>query len=182
MEQAYPPGGENPSWGEVPEKKQQQQQQQQKPPAMSQPTDQYYTSSPKSGAWQTGIWGCCSDMDSYCWACWCPCVQFGRNFEIIEEGNTSCLFGGGIFYCIHQHGCCGAMYSCGYRRKLRLKYGLPERPCDDYCTECCCLPCSLAQQTRELKSRGVDAKLGWQWEPNREAYLNSVPQGPMMQR
>jgi len=64
MEQAYPPGGENPSWGEVPEKKQQQQQQQQKPPAMSQPTDQYYTSSPKSGAWQTGIWGCCSDMDS----------------------------------------------------------------------------------------------------------------------
>ncbi len=71
-----------------------------------------------------------------------------------------CLLGGGLFYCIHQHSCCGAMYSCGYRRKLRLKYGLPEQPCDDYCTECCCLPCSLAQQTRELKSRGVDPNLG----------------------
>jgi Cys-rich protein (TIGR01571 family) len=148
MEQAYPPGGENPSWGEVPEKNQQQQQ---KPPAMSQPTDQYYSSSPNSGAWQTGICGCCSDMGSYCWACWCPCVQFGRNFEIIEEGNRSCLVGGGIFYLIHQFTCCGAMYSSGYRRKLRLKYGLPEEPCGDFCTECCCLPCSLAQQTRELK-------------------------------
>jgi Cys-rich protein (TIGR01571 family) len=212
MEQAYPPGGENPSWGEVPEKNQQQQQ---KPPAMSQPTDQYYSSSPNSGAWQTGICGCCSDMGSYCWACWCPCVQFGRNFEIIEEGNRSCLVGGGIFYLIHQFTCCGAMYSSGYRRKLRLKYGLPEEPCGDFCTECCCLPCSLAQQTRELKrlkyglpeqpcgdcctescclprslaqqtgelkSRGVDPNLGWKWEPNREAYLNSVPQVPKMKK
>jgi Cys-rich protein (TIGR01571 family) len=161
-----------------------------------------------------------------CWACWCPCVQFGRNVEIIEEGNTSkyawmdrsplsthpipffmwilhiyvpprpvldqwrgiqtwlmvrsslkficvcgwvgfvnycllgCLVGGGIFYCIHQHTCCGAMYSWGYRRKLRLKYGLPEQPCNDFCIECCCLPCSLAQQTRWLKSSGVDPNLG----------------------
>jgi Cys-rich protein (TIGR01571 family) len=71
-----------------------------------------------------------------------------------------CLIGGGIFYLIHQHTCCGAMYSCGYRRKLRLKYGLPEQPCGDYCTDCCCLPCSLSQQTRELKIRGVDPNLG----------------------
>jgi len=98
-------------------------------------------------------------LDSWCAAAWnlFACVGW---VGFVNYCLLGCLIGGGIFYCIHQHGCCGAMYSCGYRRKLRLKYGLPERPCDDYCTECCCLPCSLAQQTRELKSRGVDAKLG----------------------
>ncbi|KAH8937789.1 hypothetical protein BDL97_16G046500 [Sphagnum fallax] len=152
MEQAYPPGGENPSWGEVPEKNQQQQQQQQKPPAMSQPTDQYRQKLRlKYGLPEQP----CGD---YCTGCCClPCSRAQQTGEIKS-----------------------------------LKNGLPEQSCGDcctdccctdcYCTDCCCLPCSLAQQTSELKSRGVDPNLGWKWEPNREAHLNSVPQVPKMEK
>ncbi len=73
---------------------------------------------------------------------------------------AACLTGGAIFYLIHQHTSCGAVYTCGYRAKLRRKYGLPEEPCNDCCTDCFCLPCSLAQQTRELQNHGVTPYLG----------------------
>ncbi len=73
---------------------------------------------------------------------------------------AACLTGGAIFYLIHQHTYCGALYTCGYRAKLRRKYGLPEEPCNDCCTDCFCLPCSLAQQTRELQNHGVTPYLG----------------------
>jgi Cys-rich protein (TIGR01571 family) len=94
-------------------------------------------------------------LDSWCAAAWnlFACVGW---VGFVNYCLLGCSVGG-----IHQHNCCCA---CGHRRKLRLKYGLPEQPCDDCCTECCteccCLPSSLAQQTRELKSRGVDPKLG----------------------
>ncbi|CAK9208256.1 unnamed protein product [Sphagnum jensenii] len=158
MEQAYPPGGENPSWGEVPEKNQQQQQQQ-KPPAMSQPTDQYR----QKLRLKYGLPEVKQPCGDDCTECCClPCCLAQQTGEL-----------------------------------NRLKYGLPEQSCGDYCTDCCCtdchctdcycppcccLPCSLSQQTRELKSRGVDPNLGWKWEPNREAHLNSVPQVPKMEK
>jgi hypothetical protein len=136
MEQAYPPGGENPSWGEVPEKNQQQQQQQ-KPPAMSQPTDQYR----QKLRLKYGLPEVKQPCGDDCTECCClPCCLAQQTGEL-----------------------------------NRLKYGLPEQSCGDYCTDCCCtdchctdcycppcccLPCSLSQQTRELKSRGVDPNLG----------------------
>jgi Cys-rich protein (TIGR01571 family) len=176
MAHAYPPGGENPAWGQpvIPPPQQ--------PGTI--PPKQYVAptqslSPPSSGTWTTGICGCCEEVESCCWAFWCPCVAFGRIVEIVDEGNTSCLTGGAIWYLIHQHTCCGALYSCGYRTKLREKYGLPEEPCNDCCTDCFCLPCSLAQQTRELQNHGLNPNLGW--DANREAYL-SPPQIPKMQQ
>jgi Cys-rich protein (TIGR01571 family) len=175
MGDAYPPGGENPAWGKPVMPPQQ--------PGMIPP--QHYVAPtqslppPNSGTWTTGICGCCEEIESCCWAFWCPCVAFGRIVEILDQGSTACLTGGAIFYLIHQHTCCGALYSCGYRTKLRQKYGLPEEPCNDCCTDCFCLPCSLAQQTRELQNHGLNPNLGW--DANREAYL-SPPQIPKMQQ
>lgn len=48
----------------------------------------------------------------------------------------------------------------GYRQRLREKYFLPEEPCNDACTQCFCFPCALSQESRELKNRGWDPKLG----------------------
>lgn len=31
--------------------------------------------------WSTGTFACCSDADSCCLSCWCPCIQFGQNQE-----------------------------------------------------------------------------------------------------
>ncbi|CAK9219468.1 unnamed protein product [Sphagnum troendelagicum] len=168
MAEAYPPSGENPAWGQ---------------PVMPPPQQNFAPTQtfppPNSGVWTTGICGCCEEIESFCCAFWCPCVSFGRIVEILDQGSTACLTGGAIFYLIHQHTYCGALYTCGYRAKLRRKYGLPEEPCNDCCTDCFCLPCSLAQQTRELQNHGVTPYLGW--DANREAYL-SPPQIPKMQQ
>lgn len=67
----------------------------------------------------------------------------------------------GCLYCLLQS-CTGmgCLYTCGYRARLRAKYGLSPEPCGDVCVDWCCLPCSLSQQYRELAARGVQADLG----------------------
>ncbi|CAK9219457.1 unnamed protein product [Sphagnum troendelagicum] len=164
MEQEYPPGGVNPTWGEVPEKNHRHHHQQQKPPAMSQPTDQYR----QKLRLKYGL----------------PEVEQPRG-----DDSTECC-------CLP---CCLAQQIGELKR---LKSGLPKQSCGDYCADCCCtdcyctdccctdchcpdcccLPCSLAQQTKELKSGSVDPNLGSKWEPNREACLNSVPPVPKMEK
>jgi hypothetical protein len=165
MEQAYPPGGENPSWGEVPEKNQQQQQQEQKPPAMSQPTDQYR----QKLRLKYGLPEVEQPRGDDCTECCClPCclAQQTGKLKRLEYGLPEQPCGD---YCT---GCC--CLPCSRAQQTgeikSLKNGLPEQSCGDcctdccctdcYCTDCCCLPCSLAQQTSELKSRGVDPNLG----------------------
>jgi len=126
-----------------------------------------------SGQWNTGLFGCFEDGKS-CICSWCcPCIVVGQLVEIVDQGVTTCLTGGAIFFLLQSLTGCGCFYTCGFRARLRSKYGLPPEPCGDYCVDCCCLCCSLAQQYRELSSRGIQADLGW--EANRTAYQQSAP-------
>ncbi|EFJ33155.1 hypothetical protein SELMODRAFT_439474 [Selaginella moellendorffii] len=112
---------------------------------------------PNSGLWTTGLYGCTEDCPS-CWcALCCPCVLVGRMANILDQGMTSVFTGAAIF-------CgCGCLYSCLYRAKLRHKYGLPEEPCNDICTECWCNCCSIAQAYRELRNRNINPALGYEF-------------------
>ncbi|EFJ13348.1 hypothetical protein SELMODRAFT_122730 [Selaginella moellendorffii] len=112
------------------------------------------------GKWTTGLCGCFEDFNSYCCACLCPCVVVGRNINVLDQGNTSCCTGGTVFCLLHSMAGLGCLYSCLYRGKLRNKFGLPPEPCNDICTECWCLCCSIAQTYRELKNRNMDPALG----------------------
>jgi Cys-rich protein (TIGR01571 family) len=107
-----------------------------------------------------------------------PCVLVGRIAEIVDEGRTSCVSAGCIYYWLQACTGCGCLYTYSFRTRLRNKYGLELKPCDDCCTDCWCLPCSLSQQIRELQNRGIDPALGW--VANRAAYLQA-PQPPKMQ-
>jgi Cys-rich protein (TIGR01571 family) len=164
------PGGQNPAWGRRPTQ----------PFAMAHQPAAGLTQlpPPNSGTWTTGLCGCSRDLHSCCCATCCPCVLMGRIAEIVDEGSTSCLSAGCLFFWLLALAGSCFIYSYGYRARLRDKYGLPPKPCGDCCTDYWCICCSLAQETRELQNRGVNPALGW--EANRSTYLKP-PQIPKMQ-
>ncbi|KAH9531968.1 hypothetical protein CY35_19G065000 [Sphagnum magellanicum] len=167
---SYPPGQQNPAWGRRPTQ----------PFSMTHqpaaPLNQLPP--PNSGTWTTGLCGCSDDINSCCCATWCPCVLMGRVAEIVDEGRTSCLSAGCLFFWLLALAGSCVIYSYGFRTRLREKYGLPPKPCGDFCSDYWCIWCSLAQETRELQNRGIDPALGW--EANRSTYLKP-PQIPKMQ-
>ncbi|KAF7849099.1 hypothetical protein BT93_L1245 [Corymbia citriodora subsp. variegata] len=111
--------------------------------------------------WTTGLCDCFDDP-SNCWiTCFCPCVTFGQNAEIIDRGSTSCASAASrccrmlnLFYC-------SWCYTCTYRTKLRGLYSIPGNQCRDGCLHYWCGPCALCQEYRELKNRGFDPSIGW---------------------
>ncbi|KAJ1623736.1 hypothetical protein T492DRAFT_1052852 [Pavlovales sp. CCMP2436] len=46
--------------------------------------------------WSSGTCACCSEIDSLCLACWCPCIQFGHNVEraFISQRGRCCRWAG----------------------------------------------------------------------------------------
>jgi len=52
-----------------------------------------------------------------------------------------------------QFGCCWCVHK-DRRRLLREKYHLAEEPCNDCLTTCCCGPCAICQEAREMEKRG----------------------------
>ncbi|KAL5711938.1 hypothetical protein ACHQM5_014159 [Ranunculus cassubicifolius] len=104
------------------------------------------------------------DPSKGCCTIFCPCVTFGRNAHMVDEGKSSCC-GQGCIYCMLMMVSCHCLYSCVYRQKLRGKYGLPAEPCCDFCVHWFCDPCALCQEHVELKSRGLDPSKGWSGIP-----------------
>ncbi|MCO5571390.1 hypothetical protein L7F22_025130 [Adiantum nelumboides] len=115
---------------------------------------------PPHGQWTTGLCGCFEDFSSCCCSCWCPCIPVGEVVNVLDDGHTSCFEGGLIFCVLHSLTGLGCFYTCGYRKKLRLRFRLAADPCNDFCTDCCCLCCSIAQTHRELKNRNMDPSQG----------------------
>ncbi|CAF0914199.1 unnamed protein product [Didymodactylos carnosus] len=96
------------------------------------------------------LFGCFDDMKTCLCGYFClPCL-FGQNAESID--GSSCV-GMGILYCCLQ-GCyaCGLLHM-GKRQALRAKYNLAEEPAD-LVAACCCGPCAVCQEAREMQSRG----------------------------
>ncbi|KAL4376374.1 hypothetical protein GQ457_02G016790 [Hibiscus cannabinus] len=67
-----------------------------------------------------------------------------------------------LVYLLLAHVGCSCLYTCMYRRKLRIMYGLKEEPCGDYLVHCCCHFCDISQEYRELQNHGFDPSVaGW---------------------
>eukprot|EP00253_Pinus_taeda_P036720 PITA_36720 len=126
-------------------------------------------------AWTAGLCGCGDDCGSCCLTCWCPCITFGQIAEIVDSGSTSCGVSGTVYALLLYFTGCACCYSCFYRKRLRSKFNLEEKPCGDCLVHFCCESCALCQEYRELKNRGFDPSLGW--VGNLEKQNLSVPQG-----
>ncbi|CAJ1936834.1 unnamed protein product [Sphenostylis stenocarpa] len=112
--------------------------------------------------WSTGLFECFSNFKNCCITCWCPCVTFGQIAEVVDKGSTSCGASGALYTMIFCLVGCGCIYSSFYRFKMRRQYMLKESPCPDFLVHCCCEPCALCQEYRELEIRGFDMVIGWQ--------------------
>ena len=96
--------------------------------------------------WSTGLCGCCDDCSSCCLTCFCPCVQYGKNYEDVnEEGCCS----QGFLFCLLAHFGLSCCIHKDLRRDIRQKRGLPDG-CGDCMTVCCCPLCAICQESRQL--------------------------------
>ncbi|KAL7260278.1 hypothetical protein ACSBR1_006031 [Camellia fascicularis] len=116
---------------------------------------------PQQVPWSTGLCDCYNDVPNCCITCWCPCITFGQIAEIVDKGSTSCGASGALYAVIAIVTGCPFFYSCLYRSKMRQQYLLHESPCccRNCLVHCCCEPCALCQEYRELKNRGFDLSL-----------------------
>ncbi|KAG0464226.1 hypothetical protein HPP92_020295 [Vanilla planifolia] len=125
--------------------------------------------------WSTGLCDCTDDCGNCCTTCFCPCVTYGRVAEIVDRGSISCGAAAALYALLEWLTCCHCVYSCFNRKKMRAQYSLVEAPCGDFCVHCCCEPCALCQEYRELKNRGFDMTVGWQANAAKQACLTTVP-------
>ncbi|XP_072990936.1 protein PLANT CADMIUM RESISTANCE 1-like [Typha latifolia] len=130
--------------------------------------------SPGPQLWSTRLCGCSEDCGNFCMTCCCPCVTFGRIAEIVDRGSTSCCASGTLYGLLECFACFQCVYSCFYRSKLRSQYSLVETPCNDCFVHCCCEPCALSQEYRELKNRGFDMSIGWHANMERQGRLATM--------
>ncbi|XP_065631185.1 cell number regulator 2-like, partial [Quercus suber] len=100
------------------------------------------------------------DVGNCCITYWCPCITFGQIAEIVDRGTTSCATRGALYALIAWLTGCGCLYSCFYRSKIRRQYALEEGSYGDCIVRCCCEPCALCQEYRELKHQGFDLSIG----------------------
>ncbi|KAK3027058.1 hypothetical protein RJ639_040890 [Escallonia herrerae] len=96
-----------------------------------------------------------------------PCVTFGQIAEILDGGEmckasilASCLLGSFIYALMMPPLCSQWIMGSKYRTKLRTRYDLVEAPYEDRISHIFCSCCSLCQEFRELKNRGLDPALG----------------------
>ncbi len=99
------------------------------------------------------IFGCCTDLSTCCYGCFCTACLFGENVR--KTSNDSGFFAGCCGYCLTQAGCCCLVHKPA-RIRFREAYGLQEGHglSNDFCASWCCSACGVCQEARELKSRG----------------------------
>ncbi|CAK9172241.1 unnamed protein product [Ilex paraguariensis] len=128
--------------------------------------------------WSTGLCDCLSDWRNCCITCWCPCVTFGKIAEIVDKGSSSCGQSGALYALIFCVAGCPCFYSCFYRSKMRRQHRLHKSPCGDCLVHCCCEPCALCQEYRELNNRGFAMEIGWhgnEERKTREMEMEPIP-------
>jgi len=99
------------------------------------------------------LFGCFNDGRICCYGCWCCCCLYGQNAEKIDN-HSKCLTHCCVYSLMSLLGCCCFIHAVK-RGQLRDKYGLEESACGDCFITCCCAPCAICQETREMKVRGM---------------------------
>jgi len=105
--------------------------------------------------WTERLFDCCKDPQICLISWFCPCVQYGINASMIDGSHPAlnCCIYTVCCYLLYAGVCCAACK----RQQLRMRYGILTGECadgaSDWIVHCCCHPCGLAQEARELRYR-----------------------------
>ncbi|KAL1554787.1 protein PLANT CADMIUM RESISTANCE 7-like [Salvia divinorum] len=133
-------------------------------------------------AWNSNIFDCMKDPQNAIVTLCFPCVTFGQIAEILDNGSTSCATSGILYSCIAFWIGTPCLISCGYRSRLRAKFGLVESPAPDCLIHFFCECCALCQEYRELNHRGFDPSIGHAGNEARQMRQQFGMTPPMQQR
>ena len=117
------------------------------PPVAYPPLQPFQHPVEKHRQWSSNVCDCCIDCSTCCRVFTCPCCVFQDIANHVNHTNNYCY-----------PSCCCCVLPCSwfahapYRKKLRVKYNLPAKPCNDLCTVFWCPCCSLAQEWHEIKN------------------------------
>ncbi|XP_004486754.1 protein PLANT CADMIUM RESISTANCE 8 [Cicer arietinum] len=111
--------------------------------------------------WSTGLFDCHENQTNAIMTAFLPCVTFGQIAEVLDGGELSCPLGSFIYLLMMPALCTQWIMGSKYRKKLRKRYDLVDAPYTDVISHIFCPCCSLCQEFRELKIRGLDPALGW---------------------
>ncbi|OAY53033.1 protein PLANT CADMIUM RESISTANCE 8 [Manihot esculenta] len=111
--------------------------------------------------WTTGLFDCRQDQTNSIITAFLPCVTFGQISEVLDEGKSTCRCRSSCYLLLMLASYSQWILSTEYRTKLRKKFHLEEAPYTDVVSHLFCPCCSLCQEFRELKNRGLDPALGW---------------------
>ncbi|KAJ9190214.1 hypothetical protein P3X46_001440 [Hevea brasiliensis] len=111
--------------------------------------------------WTSGLFDCRQDQTNSIATAFVPCATFGQISEVLDEGKSTCRGRSSCYFFLMLASYSQWILSTEYRTKLRKKFNLEEAPYTDVVSHIFCPCCSLCQEFRELKNRGLDPALGW---------------------
>ncbi|KAJ7780666.1 PLAC8-domain-containing protein [Mycena maculata] len=110
--------------------------------------------------WSYGVFDCLSDPLTCVVSWFFPCVSYGRNharYMALENGAVSkdpvegIISNESIIYGVAACFGCGGIIGMGGRQLTRSRYSIQGDNASDFLLACCCAPCSLTQQSREIE-------------------------------
>ncbi|XP_004236402.1 protein PLANT CADMIUM RESISTANCE 8-like [Solanum lycopersicum] len=132
--------------------------------------------------WSTGLFDCHLDQTNAAMTALFPCLTFGQIAEVQDAGEMTCPLGSFMYLLMMPAVCSQWIMGSKYRTKLRQRYNLVEAPYSDVVSHIFCPFCSLCQEFRELRIRGLDPALGWNGIVAQQQYGNQqMNQAPSVQ-
>ncbi|KAI9099436.1 PLAC8 family-domain-containing protein [Phlyctochytrium arcticum] len=100
--------------------------------------------------WSNGLFDCFGDIGTCIFACCFPCYVYGTNKQALNR-NSGCV-GDCCVYSLTMGCGCAPCVGSGGRGSVRAKYNITGGSCGDLLAHCCCAPCALTQEKREIDS------------------------------
>jgi Cys-rich protein (TIGR01571 family) len=109
------------------------------------------SSEQQQGEWSSSLFSCLREPSICALSFFCPCVQYGRNMEKLDGSSR---LGHCCFYAFCLCICRPCIAHREHRSELRKAYGLKGSWQHDCLATWLCPWCAIAQEARELQTRG----------------------------